>query len=237
MILTHDIYAQIPDLFPEKNKSKEDSSVKQITINQNIKKRKERKIMVGVNLSKMLLRPIFAGGFTIDTEIHRIFAKSWAVGAEIGYTDYYWKATNFNIRNKGFYFKPMISYLTNQSIFNVMGSIAFPMGIFDEKLYLDIPNSYYTFNPNETIFNRNNQLFHGVELIISNQIEVGDDIYLSFGVRYAPILYTNIQNDSVPMNVRYFPGSGYNLDYSDRITPINNLNRSYALFCKFFVRF
>lgn len=220
------LHAQLPDLFPTKDKD----AIKYTG-------RKERKYMAGINLSKMILRPIFSGGFTIDLEAHRFLKKNWAYGFEVGYTEYYWRSIDLRIHNKGTYFKPMFSFVKKNREAMLMISAAVPMGIFDETGQFEVGNNYYYYNPKYLTYYRKNQFFVGTELILNFQISIGDDIFLGLGGRFAPFIYRPIVRDDVPMNTRYFAGTGYNVDYNDINTRPSSGHSAFALFMKMFVHF
>ncbi len=229
--ITTSLQAQLPDLYPEKKKTNQD------TIKPTQKIANEKRFILGLNFSKMGLRPL-VGGFTIDMETHKLFKKSWAYGAEFGYTEYYFRSRNFNVHNKGVYFKPMISYLLKISDDNtIMFSTAVPLGFFEESGRLFVGNYYYTFNPNEINFYRPNQFFYGLEFIATVKTKIASNLYVGFGGRYAPFIYSQNINDNFPMNTRYFTGSGYNLDYNDINQRQSNQHRAFALFGKIFLYF
>ncbi len=231
-------YAQIPDVEIPKFPTKE---VKKKQNEEDVEK-----WLVGVNLSKAGFRPI-SGGFSVDTEVHRFFGKLWAYGAEIGYTEYFWKAKNFDVHNKGFYFKPMLSIISSgrlsldERIYDkpstrFMFSVAFPLGTFDERTQLSLSNNYYTNNPTQITDYKGNNFFYGLELIASMKIKINIEesfrLYFVFGGRLAPYLYTQHKADAVQMNTRYFPGSGYNLNYGDTNQKMDNQNSAIAVFVK-----
>lgn len=228
------IYAQYPTeiKIPEKRLP---SKYKEDTLKYNL--------MVGVNVTKMLTR-LIPGGFSIDTEVHKFFRKKWTYGAEIGYTEYFWKAKNVKIHNKGFYFKPMISFVskkynyrrfeTAQSFWTF--SMAIPFGTFSEYGTAEISNRYYNYNPMNVDFNVVNQVFAGLEFIGSISEKIDENIYFSMGIRYAPMIWStnNSPNNEAGFTTRYFPGSGYNLGHQT-IKPNENviyLGATVALFGK-----
>lgn len=225
-LFSNTLQAQLPHLFPTKNKD---------TIANY--REKENKYMIGINFGKMILRPIFAGGFTIDVEAHKMWKKRWAYGFETGYTEYYWKSSNSQIHNKGAYFKPMISYVKKELDVIFMVSLGIPMGIFDEMGQLEVGNIYYTSNPKYLNYYRKNQFFIGTEVILTGQVKLDDTIAFGFGVRYAPYIYRPNVKDDVPMNTRYFAGSGYNANYNDTNSNNSDFHPAFALFAKLFVHF
>lgn len=225
------LHAQLPHLFPTIN----GDTIKPNSDNE--KKYMGKKYMVGLNVSKMILRPIFSGGFTIDLEAHRFLKKNWAYGFEAGYTEYYWRSANSRIHNKGTYLKPMFSYVKKYRDGMFMISAAVPMGIFDEMGQLEVGNNYYYYNPKYLTYHRKSQFFVGTELIATVQNQVANQFYICFGGRFAPFIYRPIVRDDVPMNTRYFAGTGYNVDYNDINTRPSSGHSAFALFMKMFVHF
>lgn len=233
MILSKSIiYAQFPPLNISDSIQKKEKPIKYNEVLNRILEIEESNFLFGFNVSKMTFRPL-TGGFSIDLEALHFFNKKrkWAVGGEFGYTEYYWKLTdrNFSVHNKGFYMKPSICYLILSDLYL---SLSMPLGFFEESGEVQINNFYYINNPNKVTYYRPNQLFVGLEASISHRARLDNNFYLNPGIRFAPLIYRPNIADDLPMNTRYFPGLGYNLNHQDTYKNNSPWHSALGLFIK-----
>lgn len=177
--------------------------------------------------------------FMINLETQAVFHKQFTAGAEFGYANRWRRIANTLINSEGWYIKPFVTYspLRNWQKRRVSPQIqmAVPLIFFGEKYELTLYNQFY---PTATKhFERTKQFARGIEFTALVNFKIYKKIYLSTGLKHAPWLYAPVVHDEVPLNVRYFAGSGVNSKFWQTIEEKTSHYTTWAFFVKLMVGF